>query len=92
VPLYLLAYKLGSFALGASGGPPADPPPEWDWTAIGQSIEGTTRWMLGLGTPLALGVFLLACTLATAGYFIVRVAWNIYLRHAWHQRRRRRMR
>jgi uncharacterized protein (DUF2062 family) len=92
VPLYLLAYKLGSFALGASGGTPADPPPEWDWTAIGQSIEATSRWMLGLGTPLALGVFLLACTLATAGYFIVRVSWNVYLRHAWHQRRRRRVR
>lgn len=90
VPLYLVAYKIGSFALGAGGGTPADPPPEWDWTALMASAEAIGRWMMGLGAPLALGVFLLACLLAVLGYFAVRIAWNIYLRRAWHTRRRRR--
>lgn len=89
VPLYLVAYKIGGFALGVSGGKPHAPPPDWDWTAIIASSEAMGQWMLGLGAPLALGVFLLACLLAALGYFLVRVAWNIYLRHAWHQRRRR---
>lgn len=90
VPLYLLAYKIGSFALGASGGTPAAPPPDWDWTALMASAEAIGRWMMGLGAPLAVGVFLLASLLAALGYFAVRIAWNIYLRRAWHTRRRRR--
>jgi uncharacterized protein (DUF2062 family) len=91
VPLYLVGYKLGSLALGVSGGKPVDPPPEWNWSAMWTSVEATGRWMMGLGAPLALGVFLLACLLATLGYFSVRLAWNVYLRHAWHRRRRRRV-
>lgn len=90
VPLYLLAYKIGSFALGASGGTPAAPPPDWDWTALMASAEAIGRWMMGLGAPLAVGVFLLASLLAALGYFAVRIAWNIYLRRAWHARQRRR--
>ena len=90
VPLYLLGYKIGSFAMGVSGGKPAAPPPEWDWSAIVASFNAIGEWMLGLGAPLAVGVFLLACLLSATGYFVVRVAWNIHLRRAWHLRQRRR--
>jgi uncharacterized protein (DUF2062 family) len=48
------------------------------------------EWMLSLGAPLALGVFLLACLLSATGYFVVRVGWNIHLRRAWQRRRVRR--
>jgi uncharacterized protein (DUF2062 family) len=90
VPLYLLAYEIGQFVLGASGGKPAPPPPDWDWSALVASANAIGEWMLGLGAPLALGVFLLACILATIGYFAVRIAWSIYLRTAWRQRKQRR--
>jgi hypothetical protein len=90
VPLYLLAYKIGSFAMGAGAGKPEAPPPDWNWTAIGASLNAMGEWMLGLGAPLAVGVLMLACILAATGYFVVRVAWNIHLRHAWHRRRERR--
>ncbi len=50
------------------------------------SANAIGEWMLGLGAPLALGVFLLACLLSAIGYFVVRVAWSVYLRSAWHQR------
>lgn len=86
VPLYLAAYKIGSLALGASGGKPAAPPPDWDWGAMVQSANAIGHWMLGLGAPLALGVLLLACLLSAIGYFAVRLGWNVYLRYAWHQR------
>jgi uncharacterized protein (DUF2062 family) len=90
VPLYLLAYQIGNFALGASGAPPHTPPPDWRWSALMESARALGDWALGLGAPLALGVFLLACLLAVAGYVAVRVLWSIHLRRAWIARRRRR--
>jgi hypothetical protein len=90
VPLYMLAYKLGSLVLGAGGGRPPVPPPQWQWSAQMESIRALGEWALGLGAPLALGVLLLASLLSTSGYVIVRVLWNIHLRHAWLARRRRR--
>jgi hypothetical protein len=89
VPLYMVAYKIGSLALGAAGARPPTPPPDWDWSAQMASIRALGDWALGLGAPLALGVFLLACLLAASGYVIVRVLWNIHLRRAWAARRRR---
>ncbi len=90
VPLYLLAYRIGSLALGAGGAKPVEAPPDWDWSAMVASAAALGEWMLGLGAPLALGVFLLACILAVLGYFVVRVGWSIYLRREWRQRQRRR--
>jgi uncharacterized protein (DUF2062 family) len=90
VPLYLVAYKIGSLALGAHRGQPAEPPPAWVWTDFRGSAEALGNWALGLGAPLALGVFLLACILAATGYAAVRVLWNIHLRRAWIARRQRR--
>ncbi|MCA3215845.1 MAG: DUF2062 domain-containing protein [Burkholderiales bacterium] len=92
VPLYFLAFKIGSLALGAAGGHPPEPPPDWVFAQPLASAEAFGQWALGLGAPLALGVFLLACGLATAGYVLVRVAWSVYLRRAWRARRLRRTR
>jgi hypothetical protein len=90
VPLYLVAYQIGSLVLGAAGGPPPPPPPDWVFSQPLASAEAMGQWMLGLGAPLALGVLLLACILAAAGYVIVRVMWSIHLRRAWARRRLRR--
>ncbi len=83
VPLYLVAYKIGNLVLGAAGGTSPMPPPAWNWSAQLASVEALGNWAMSLGAPLALGVFLLACLLALAGYLIVRVLWNIHLRRAW---------
>jgi uncharacterized protein (DUF2062 family) len=90
VPLYLAAYELGSLVLGANGGGPSTPPPDWSFARPVESVQALGAWAVGLGPPLALGVFLLACLLSAAGYVIVRLLWNIYLRRAWVIRKRRR--
>lgn len=89
VPLYLVGYQIGGFILGAHG--VAKPPtlPDWDWTNMVASMEAMSRWMMGLGAPLALGVFVLASILAALGYVTVRGIWSVYLRRAWHARRER---
>jgi len=86
VPLYLIAYKIGTFVLGASGY--AKPPaiPDWQWSEIVASTEALARWMLGLGAPLALGLFILASALSVLGYVAVRGIWSFYLRRAWRAR------
>lgn len=89
VPLYFVAYAIGSTVLGAAGGPEPAPPPDWAWTHPLASAEAFARWMIGLGAPLAVGLVLLAALLALLGYVAVRVMWNIHLRHAWLARRRR---
>jgi uncharacterized protein (DUF2062 family) len=89
VPLYLVAYQIGTFVLGASASRPVTPPPEWDWSAPVASVESICHWMISLGPPLALGVFLLACLLSMLGYGIVRALWSMHLRRTWQARRRR---
>jgi len=89
VPLYLIAYEIGGFTLGARElvRPPALP--DWDWTHLVGSMEAMGRWALGLGAPLALGLLMLATILAALGYITVRGLWSVHLRRAWQARRRR---
>jgi uncharacterized protein len=91
VPLYLLAYRLGSAVLGAAGDGTARLPPEFVWSQFGASVAAYLDWARSLGAPLALGVPLLATLLAGIGYGVVRLAWSLYSRRAWVRRRRRRV-
>lgn len=86
VPIYLVAYKIGAFVMGATGGTVPVAPPDWTWNQPVASAEAMGAWMVGLGAPLALGVFLLASLLSAAGYVIVRVLWSLWLRRQWRQR------
>ncbi len=89
VPLYFLAYKIGSAVLGAAAGVDPAAPPDWAWAHPIVSTQAFMQWMMGLGAPLALGLVLLAALLAALGYVVVRVLWNIHLRRAWVARRAR---
>ena len=89
VPLYLLAYEIGGFALGARGFSTPPALPEWEWTHMIGSMQAMGNWMMNLGAPLAFGLLLLASTLAALGYVSVRALWSIYLRRAWRARRHR---
>ena len=88
VPLYLLAYKLGTLVIpGPAGALPPAPVLSGD---VAASFASLADWAGALGTPLLVGLPLLAALLAAAGYVLVRVAWGAYLRLAWRQRRARR--
>jgi uncharacterized protein (DUF2062 family) len=89
VPLYLLAYRLGSWVLGAQG-PGATGNPglhELPWQS---GLSEWWGWLAQLGKPLLIGLPLLALILAIAGYGIVRIVWRVGTVLKWRARNRRR--
>jgi hypothetical protein len=90
VPLYLLAYAYGSLLLGLNHPRPPIAHFEMDWSHVFDSMARLLEWTVALGKPLAVGLVALGLTLALVGYVAVRLAWRIYVVHAWRARQRKR--
>lgn len=89
VPLYVLAYEIGSLFF-ASNQAALSYPPEVNWSHLGASIEAYFTWLLALGRPLVLGLFVLATGLAIVGYVVVQIAWRTHTILAWRRRKAKR--
>lgn len=88
VPLYLLAYRIGLLVLGNRVEQAVVPEfPEWHWH---DGLEPLWKWLAALGTPLLIGLPVLAAGLAALGYLAVRMAWRVAVHWKWRQRVRRR--
>jgi hypothetical protein len=92
VPLYYAAYKLGAFVIGQNAS--VVPGQQLDLTLanFGQWLPLLANWIAAAGKPFALGLLLLAATLAVTGYFAVLGAWRLYVIAAWRRRSRARAR
>ncbi|WP_303785484.1 DUF2062 domain-containing protein [Azovibrio restrictus] len=90
VPLYLLAFQIGSIFEPSGGVFVA--PPEFSLTELPEWTKAMGIWVLGLGKPLGIGLVILATLLAVSGYFLMRLAWRIHLVRAWRRRHGRRPR
>jgi len=88
-PLYVLAYLIGRLIIGRNGAA-LSPPPELQWSQLGASLEAFLRWILSMGTPLAVGLVALALMLAALGYACVQIGWRAYVIRAWRKRGRAR--
>ena len=88
VPLYFVAFQIGSWILGAESA--FTPPPDFGEMSFGAWITASTEWLVGLGKPLALGLALLSSGLAALGYLLVKGAWRIHLLRSLARRRARR--
>lgn len=90
VPLYFIAFKLGQFALLQTNG--SLPPLAFSLEGKGFSewLPAALEWLASVGKPLVVGLPLLAVLLAVCGYFLVDWVWQLHVRYAWYQRRRRR--
>ena len=88
VPLYIVAFAIGQWALPGEN-QPFVAPPEPGEDGLVAWLQALIDWMIGLGPPLVLGLVLLAVGLAVAGYFVVRLAWRIHLIRAWRRRHQR---
>lgn len=83
VPIYIVAYNIGSLV---TGGPLGEPPLSF----TDQSV-GWIDWIASMGKPLAIGLVLLGAFMAVFGYFAVRGAWRLYVVRQWHRRAARRL-
>lgn len=86
VPLYLLAYQIGSLVTGEHA-PPFMPPdighsPGTLWTAIPDLF----RWVVSLGDTLLIGLAIQATLTAVIGYIATLVAWRIVVTRRWRNR------
>jgi uncharacterized protein (DUF2062 family) len=90
VPLYVLAYWIGSLIIGATD--PMAAPPEFSWSHIGDWVRALIEWSIVLGKPLAIGLITLALSLALLGWVAVHIAWRAWVISQWRRRQRRRAR
>jgi uncharacterized protein (DUF2062 family) len=88
VPLYLLAWHYGALFVPGETTHAGISPPTFSWSP-GFFAE-LLRWMAELGKPLAIGLPLLALTLAAAGFVLVHLAWRIHAAYTWRKRQRAR--
>src|SRR5512135_868196 len=91
LPLYALAYEYGAFIIGQRSGiaPVHLALPQLEW---GNWTTALPHWFVSLGKPFAVGLPLLAVTLAALGYVAVRVLWRWRVVREWRRRAARRAR
>lgn len=92
VPLYIAAYHLGALVSPGHAVPGLTAPPEFDWLRLHDSAVALAHWAWQLGTPLLVGVPLLAVLLAVIGYVATRLLWSLHLRLALRARKAARRR
>jgi uncharacterized protein len=88
VPLYVVAYWIGSLIVGSNG--KMTEPPAFSWAHLGEWMRALADWSLALGKPLLIGLVTLALALAALGWIVVQVAWRTWVIVQWRRRKRRR--
>lgn len=89
VPLYALAYQLGSWVSGAPAAEMAQISiSELQWRDL---MSGLWEWFVKLGEPILIGLPLLALILALTGYVVMRLLWRVVVVWKWRARKQRRL-
>jgi uncharacterized protein (DUF2062 family) len=91
VPIYIVAYNIGSVVLGRGTVEEAPQPAPLEHQGWLDMLPAMWDWVSGMGGQLALGLVLLGLFMAVAGYFAVRGAWRLYVVVAWRRRARARL-
>ncbi len=86
-PLILAAYGIGSWVTGGGSAPISSLEFNWkvqNWTEF---LPAFSAWLMSLGETFLIGNLILASALAISGYFVVQLAWRLYIL-AYLRRRR----
>lgn len=88
IPLYMLAYSIGTLVTGESIANLAPPEFVFSWTAPSHAISGLFNWFGSLGYTLAIGLVIQCTVFALVGYWGTRLVWRIAVTRMWRTRRR----
>ncbi|QZA80632.1 DUF2062 domain-containing protein [Deefgea piscis] len=89
-PIYWLAYQIGAWVSNAQGRAVLAPMPEWGELSLNGWLLAMWHWVGTLGTPLLIGLPILAFGLAIVMYFAVQLLWRLWVYWMLHQKRKRR--
>jgi uncharacterized protein (DUF2062 family) len=89
VPLYLLAYQIGSLVTGHHG--PAVLPPDIAFSVSGlwNAIPELFHWFVSLGDTLLIGLAIQASLTAVVGYIGTLIIWRVVVTRRWRTRHRK---
>ena len=86
IPLYMLAFTLGTLVTGETMSALAPPDLAFSWAAPWLIVPAMWHWMVSLGPTLLIGLGILSVLLALIGYFGTRMVWRIIVSKAWRTR------
>lgn len=86
VPLYILAFEIGSQLQGGNSETLLPPEPDWRTLPLLDWAGAASSWLTSMGKPLMIGLPTLAICLALAGYGLVHLGWRWHVSNAWRKR------
>ena len=92
VPLYILAYNVGSLVTGDATPLVVPPDMGFTWEAIRDLFPNLLHWIASMGNTLLVGLAIQCSVFALAGYAFTMVAWRAIVTWAWRTRHERRAR
>ena len=89
IPLYWLAYQIGSLVTGESGGMTSPPDFVWTLTGLGDLLPQMFHWFVSLGNTLLIGLAIQGIATAIIGYFGTLIVWRCAVSKMWKNRQHR---
>jgi uncharacterized protein len=90
IPLYMLAYTVGTFVTGEPVAKLVPPDLGFSWSQPLQFIPDLFAWFGSLGPTLIIGLAIQCTIFALVGYFGTRIIWRVVVARMWANRSARR--
>lgn len=89
IPLYMLAFSMGTVVTGEEMSALALPDLSFSWAQPWLLVPAMWQWVVSLGPTLLIGLGILALILALLSYFGTRLIWRVVVTKAWRTRHQR---
>jgi uncharacterized protein (DUF2062 family) len=89
IPLYMLAFSMGTLVTGESMSMLAPPDLSFSWSEPWKLVPAMWNWVVSLGPSLLIGLGILATILANVGYFGTMAVWRVIVTRMWRTRHTR---
>lgn len=89
IPLYLLAYQIGSIFTGETLRDIAPPDLSFSWLEPWRVVPAMFDWFSSLGQTLLIGLAIQSALFAVTGFFATMLIWRCIVTRLWQTRHRR---